>query len=652
MGIIVKNIILISLFLALAAHGQQQRIAILGAEDDGEPPIGHLELTHLTDKLREIAGRTLPTSRYGIMTQQSIVARLGGTQEQAAKVCKEATCLVDLGRRISADNIAQARIGRFGENLTIKVELYDVRSGNLISSFTENSKDVQGLLSILEAKASTLFRTMPGVSSVASSAAVPSGITVEESSGTYALDFEKRYLVHLNTEPEGATLSFDGRPIASCNKTPCKVALLEGGVRIVAALEQYEDADTTIFIRNNEQNIALQLKSNFGVLEIKPAYSENIGTHEDWNLSVNGKPSFSWRNELLPGKYAVKLSHGCYEDINFEAGINKGKTEIFNMAAHIKIKQGGLSLNAERHGELVSEPVFMNDRQVGKTPFDGLVPLCSKIEIGIDREAVDVRLAQNETIEHTHNYSGYAETYSQENTYASFPETTPYSPRETITYSQTAFNITVLSAQVKSLYSKEDREVSRNSLSFLFGVETLNLNSSGWGFGLFAGGGSLFGDASAGNLGEFIFGVDVKKLFWILEHRMALSASLGLAARMHFAYMRNSLVAEFIDEPAFLIESEEYLNDARTISQNNFDIMPAIDLQFFINNKVSLYAGYMYRITMAGDWTFKYKILGKNYGTNEDGDSYDVPEQYSPLKNPRENIFGIPGILRLGMKIH
>jgi hypothetical protein len=158
-----RKIILILLFLVFAAQGQQlQRIAVMGTEDDGDPPIAILEQLHLTDKLREIAGGILPKERYMIMTQQSIVDRLG-SQEQAAKLCREAICLVDLGRKVNADYIAQARIGRFSGNLTIKIELYQVASGGLIASFTDNSKDVQGLLDVLEEKAPDLFKKMPGV---------------------------------------------------------------------------------------------------------------------------------------------------------------------------------------------------------------------------------------------------------------------------------------------------------------------------------------------------------------------------------------------------------------------------------------------------------------------------------------------------------
>jgi hypothetical protein len=117
---------------------------------------------HLTDKLREIAGGILPKNIYGIMTQQSIVDRLG-SQEQAVKLCREAICLADLGRKVNADYIAQARLGRFSGNLTIKIELYQVGNSNLIASFTEDAKDVLGLRSVMEARAPALFMSMPGV---------------------------------------------------------------------------------------------------------------------------------------------------------------------------------------------------------------------------------------------------------------------------------------------------------------------------------------------------------------------------------------------------------------------------------------------------------------------------------------------------------
>ncbi|MDR2593245.1 MAG: PEGA domain-containing protein, partial [Fibromonadaceae bacterium] len=295
------------------------------------------------------------------------------------------------------------RLGRFGGNLTISVELYNSATGLQVSTtISGEAKEVYGLLAVLNEKAPRMFSKLPGVSNGKTyPPAVVGGISgIQTADEGYELNEGKRYLVNLNTEPLGAVLSFDGVPSTSCTKTPCKLELAEGNVRIVAVLEQYERADTTVFIKQNNQNIIIKLKPNFGFLEIKPAYLEEIGKDEQWSLTINGKAISSWENKLSPNKYKVELSHRCYEALSFEVGINKGKNEIFDMAKHIKLKKGGLILSAEMDGEPVSEPVFVNGKQVGETPFNGAVPLCAKVEIGKNKKIVDVKLKYNEKVEH------------------------------------------------------------------------------------------------------------------------------------------------------------------------------------------------------------------------------------------------------------
>ena len=154
-----NKIFLILLHLVFVAHAQQQkRIAILNTEDDSEPTIAFSELNHLTDRLREIAIKTLPQASYAIMTQQSMLAYFGSKDEMVKK-CKESEgCIAIIGRKLNADYICQARIGRFGKDLTIKAELYEIKSGDLVSSFTGTSKDIYGLLSILDKESPEMFK--------------------------------------------------------------------------------------------------------------------------------------------------------------------------------------------------------------------------------------------------------------------------------------------------------------------------------------------------------------------------------------------------------------------------------------------------------------------------------------------------------------
>jgi len=139
------------------------RLAILRTLDDGEPEIEPTELLYLTGRLREIAGNVLQ-NKYGIMTEQSIIDMLGG-RDNAVKTCKETEgCLAQLGRKISADYIGQARLGRFGGNFTIIVELYNSASGLQASpAITGQAKDVSGLIEVLDKKAPGMFGKMPGI---------------------------------------------------------------------------------------------------------------------------------------------------------------------------------------------------------------------------------------------------------------------------------------------------------------------------------------------------------------------------------------------------------------------------------------------------------------------------------------------------------
>ncbi|MCL1957598.1 MAG: fibrobacter succinogenes major paralogous domain-containing protein [Fibromonadales bacterium] len=160
-----KKFLLSLLVLFSVGFAQQERVAIINTVDDGDS-IKPSDLTYLTDRLRGAAVKALPKQRYGVMTTESIVAFLG-SQERAQKECKEASCLAELGRKVSADYVAQARIGRFNKNLTIKTELYSSKSGVMIGSFTGDSKSLQGLLDLINKEAPLLFKELLDITSTA-----------------------------------------------------------------------------------------------------------------------------------------------------------------------------------------------------------------------------------------------------------------------------------------------------------------------------------------------------------------------------------------------------------------------------------------------------------------------------------------------------
>jgi hypothetical protein len=88
------------------------------------------------------------------MTRENIVAML--PPEKSLEEC-EGSCLIETGKNISADYVSQARIGKFGKNLTISVELYKTSNGKLIASFNTKAPDIDYLEESVRAKASQMF---------------------------------------------------------------------------------------------------------------------------------------------------------------------------------------------------------------------------------------------------------------------------------------------------------------------------------------------------------------------------------------------------------------------------------------------------------------------------------------------------------------
>ena len=113
------------------------------------------EKAFLTDKLGEKAKGVLPDDKgFVIMTRENINAMLpAGTSLEEC----EGSCLVETGKNIAADYVAQARIGKFGSQLTLTVELYETAGNNLVGTFSSHKPDAEGLLDEIENKSDSLF---------------------------------------------------------------------------------------------------------------------------------------------------------------------------------------------------------------------------------------------------------------------------------------------------------------------------------------------------------------------------------------------------------------------------------------------------------------------------------------------------------------
>lgn len=152
---------LIVLFAAISSATTHVAVLETISEKD---VIGRSEKMFLTDKLRERAKAVLPAYMgYVVMTRENINAML--PPGKSIEDC-EGSCLVETGKNISADYVAQARVGKFGKQLTLTMELYETAGNNLVGSFTARTSDAEGLLEEIERESDKFFAKILGDASV------------------------------------------------------------------------------------------------------------------------------------------------------------------------------------------------------------------------------------------------------------------------------------------------------------------------------------------------------------------------------------------------------------------------------------------------------------------------------------------------------
>lgn len=113
------------------------------------------EKIFLTDKLRERAQVVLPDNMgFVIMTRENINAVF--PSGESLENC-EGSCLAETGKKILADYVMQARVGKFGSQLTFTAELYETTGNNLIGTITAHKSNIEGLLDEIESRVDSLF---------------------------------------------------------------------------------------------------------------------------------------------------------------------------------------------------------------------------------------------------------------------------------------------------------------------------------------------------------------------------------------------------------------------------------------------------------------------------------------------------------------
>ncbi|MCL1967018.1 MAG: hypothetical protein FWF67_03980 [Fibromonadales bacterium] len=202
----------------------------------------------------------------------------------------------------------------------------------------------------------------------------------------------------VKTKGDGWSLTVDGTAYSISG-----TKLLPGHHKAKLTHELYEDIDFNVEIKKGVNTVfdaSDKLVHRFGYLKIKP-------DDYNWVASIDGR-SYNSRSlaPLLPGVYQAKLTDECYEDIDFEAEIKRGENSVIDVSEKMKPKTASLGLYVKYKGREQKEPVFIDGKEAGRTPFKELVPACSDFsvaEVGNDKVKVDLGNLKNGGVEYTYN---------------------------------------------------------------------------------------------------------------------------------------------------------------------------------------------------------------------------------------------------------
>ena len=386
-----------SFLLVFAVNSFATYVAVLetGIDGSAKERVSFSDRLYLTNVLREQAVKELPAvQNYTIMTRENIQQML--PPGKAIEDC-EGSCLVETGKNISADYICQARVGVFGSSLTLSAELYETAGNKLIASFNGRGKDVEELLDLIKQKSPEFFRGVKG-----NGFAGVGGFGAFSGAGSFSYTGKKKFIVEIVSNPAGAVPTIDGKADPKCLSTPCKVQLDEGEHRFVASLDRYEDAELVANVNSSNQKIELTLASNFGWLEMKPVMNGGAKNRGMLNVVVDGVRKEDSKIELDAGLHEVKVTHPCYDPLEFSVSIVKNKTETFDK--EIARGMGALELNVEYNDVPQAVAVIIDGVNVGYSPYAGEVPLCAEVMLQGNgwTEKVNVQPKWHEVVQVTH----------------------------------------------------------------------------------------------------------------------------------------------------------------------------------------------------------------------------------------------------------
>ncbi len=350
------------LFLALPASLSavgELKVGVL--ELRNEAGITDQEAKYLTDRVRDVASRSLARHGFLVMTRENIREMLPPGMDLAK--CTTASCEVEVGRKVGADYIVTGEILRYAGDFRANIKAHHSESGQFLGAEVaraDNLKDLESSVSEASGRLFALIRRHTG-RGTATQPGASEGSIGEAGPGTWDFNAAQKTVVRFECDPKDAVVTVDGKLL--CRSTPCSKTLPVGTVAVSMDAERYKRKEKTINIAKGMKTISFKLDPNFGWLSVE---SEPSGLA----VTIDGKDMGHTpiqNKEFDPGSYEVLVTDPRYYDKGERVNISVGKSRTVSVT--LPPREGGIEISAtDKNGNALNGEVFVDGAKVGDAP--------------------------------------------------------------------------------------------------------------------------------------------------------------------------------------------------------------------------------------------------------------------------------------------
>ena len=338
-------------------------------------------LLKLSDQSRLAGLETLPSSQYEIMTRENMAQILSDMGKDISECI--GACEVEVGRNLGVDLIVTGDILRVEGVYYLTLKLHETKGGTLKAGKDIEAASFGTLKNETFAKSKELFRTF--ISGASGEIWVPLQDSDAGQSGFVGgfgdeFEPEKRNvgIVYFDSIPSGVSVELDG--VRICDTTPCDKEIVMGNHQVVMEKMRYQKETQTFDLRNG-QKVKLELKPNFGILNVSSAVS-GVNILLDGE-SIGKLPIRDY--ELDKGMHVLRIEDPCYVGQEYHFSSEVGNVEDVTDYP-IKQRNSGVNVSVlDEGGNAKVAKVYVDGAYLGTSPLTAKVPFCSQ-EIVVEFE--------------------------------------------------------------------------------------------------------------------------------------------------------------------------------------------------------------------------------------------------------------------------